>query len=895
MSIRNLEHVFRPESIALVGASEGSRSVGAVLAQNLVDGGFAGALMFVNPAREQVLGRDCHRDVADLPETPDLAVVCTPPRTVPGIVDVLARRGTRGVVVISAGFAESTDPRGRELQQSMLDAARPALLRLVGPNCLGILVPTIGLNASFAHLAPPVGHLAFVTQSGAIVTSVLDWAEPRGIGFSHLVSLGGMADVDFGDMLDYLANDRDTHAILLYVEAVTNARKFMSAARAASRMKPVLVVKAGRHAESARAAASHTGALAGSDDVYDAVFQRAGMLRVHDLDDLFDAVEVLATGRRPAGNRLAILTNGGGMGVLATDALMDHDGELAELSAETMTALDRSLPPTWSHGNPVDIIGDAGPERYAAALDALSRDRGVDAILAINCPTAVASSADAARAVIEHVARRGLPPVLTSWVGDHVGREARALLSGARIPSYETPGEAVRGFMYLVDHARRQATLMETPPSVPEVHIPDVGRARAIIADGISAGLEWLSERDSKALLSAYGIPVVATERAAGPDEAAAIAARLGGRVALKILSPDITHKSDVGGVALELAGPGAVRAAARAMLEKVAAARADARIEGFTVAPMVHRPGAHELIVGITTDAQFGPVVLFGQGGTAAELLADTSLALPPLNMRLAKELVGRTRIGRLLGGYRDRPAANVDAVALSLIRTAQLAMDHAAVVELDINPLLADDYGVIALDARVRIERTDAAPSDRLCIRPYPSELEEDLTLANGRSIFLRPILPEDEVTHRAWFQTLDPEDVRMRFFVPKKTLSHVQSARFTQIDYDREMALVVTERGIPGRAPIHGVVRISADPDNESAEYAIIISRELAGVGLGRLLMERIIDYARRRGIGEIFGEVLKENTRMLRLCEALGFTREPVPGEPEIVRVSLRLRG
>jgi acetyltransferase len=891
MTIRNLDFLFNPESVAVIGASKRPASVGAVLARNLVAGGYAGAIMPVNPKYDNIEGLRVYPDVASLPTAPDLAVICTPPTTVPALIKELGTRGTRAAIVISAGFGESGEQPGRDLQQQMLEAARPYVLRVLGPNCLGLMAPRAVLNASFAHVSPTPGNLAFVAQSGAIVTSVLDWARARGIGFSYLVSLGDMADVDFGDMLDYLANDAATRAILLYIETIMHARKFMSAARAAARMKPVIVVKAGRYAEAARAAASHTGALAGTDAVYDAAFRRAGMLRVYSLEELFDAVQALTLSRHPRGDRLAILTNGGGVGVLATDALIQQGGHLAELSADTRARLDQLLPPTWSHGNPVDIIGDAPASRYGEALAMLFEDDNIDAILVLNCPTAIVSGTDAACAVIETMASRQGPPVLTSWVGDGATVTARRLFNEHRIPTHDTPEQAVRAFMYLVDYRRNQELLMETPPSVPAAFTPDVARARAPLDQALHEGREWLLEPEAKQMLAAYGIPVVTTRTARTPDEAASLAAEIGGAVALKILSRDIIHKSEVGGVALDLAGPTTVRETAATMQDKLRREYPDARIAGFAVEPMVRRPGAYELIVGATLDVQFGLVVLFGHGGTGVEVIDDKALALPPLNMRLAHELISRTRIARLLRGYRAQPAVNLDEIALTLIRVAQLVVDIPEIVELDINPLLADEYGVLALDARIRVSA--APPAERLAIRPYPKELEEDIPLADGRTLSLRPILPEDEPALQAAFAKLTPEEIRLRFFVPVKTLSHVVAARFTQIDYDREMALILTERGIPGKTEIYGVVRISADPDNEHAEYAIIVRGDMTGLGLGVVLMRRIIDYARSRGIGEIYGDVLRENKTMLKLCQALGFTQSRVPDEPSIVRVTLNL--
>jgi len=893
MTIRNLEFLFKPKTIAVIGVSKRPSSVGAVLAHNLFTGGFSGSIMPVSRKHSRIGGVRTYPDIDSLPVAPELAVIATPPDTVAAIVAQLGARGTRAAVVITAGFGESREHHGAELEQALRDAAKPYLLRIIGPNCLGILVPGIGLNASFSHLSPKRGKLAFVAQSGAIVTSIVDWAKERDIGFSHLVSLGDMVDVDFGDMLDYLANDPATGAILLYIEAVTSPRKFMSAARAASRMKPVIVVKAGRFSEGAKAAASHTGALAGVDEVYQAVFQRAGMLRVFTLQELFDAAETLALVPNVRGDRLAILSNGGGLGVLATDALIEQGGHLAELGSETLAGLNQVLPATWSQANPVDIIGDAPGERYAAALNVLLKEKGVDAILALNCPTAVASSTDAAQAIVDSVSDKRRMPLFTSWVGDGAATTARQIFAVHHIPTYQTPEQAVRSFMYLVDYQRNQEMLTQTPPSVPEDYSPDTDAARTQIQTALDKGRTWLSDPEAKQVLSAYSIPVVKTRMVKTPSEAAAVAAEMGGAVVLKVLSPDILHKTDVRGVLLDIEGPAAVRSAAESLLKRIAEEKPEAHLQGLTIEPMVRRPGAFELIAGIIKDPQFGPVILFGQGGRAVEVINDKSMGLPPFNMHLAQAVISRTRIYKQLQGYRGLPAINMDTLALTLIRLAQIATDFPEITELDINPLLADEYGVIALDVRIKVEKLYGSPGDHLAIRPYPKELEETIPLGDGRTLLLRPILPEDEPSLQKGFAKLTPEQIRLRFFVPMKTLSHVTAARFTQIDYDREMALVLTEKGIPGKTEIYGVVRIIADPDNERAEYAIVVRHDVTAMGLGILLMRRIIDYARGRGIGEIYGEVLRENKTMLKLCSVFGFSKVFVPDEPEIVKVVLKL--
>lgn len=888
MSIRNLDAVLKPRSVALIGASARPRSVGAVVAANLRRTGFEGSLAFVNPRAETVEGLRCQRDVASLATAPDLAVIATPPETVPGLVDALAARGTRGIVVLTAGFGELGSARGKELEQAILEAARPHLARVVGPNCVGVLSPALKLNASFAHVTPAAGTLAFVTQSGAVATSVLDWAGPRGIGFSHIVSLGDMIDVDFGDLLDWLANDAATRGILLYVEAVTHARKFMSAARAAARVKPVIVIKAGRHAAAAKAAASHTGALAGSDAVYDAAFRRAGMVRVESLDDLFDAVETIARLPSLKGERLAIVTNGGGLGVLATDSLMDLRGELAELSAETIARLDAVLPRTWPRGNPIDIIGDADAERYEKTLDVALTAPEIDATLVINCPTAVADSAGAADATIAAAARHRRV-VLTSWVGEGAQAEARRRLTVAGLPTFDTPADAVRGFMHAVSHKRSREALMEVPPATADLPSVDVERARRIIESASAERRPLLMAHEALELLAAYGLPVVGSRFAATPAKAAAIAAGSERPLALKLLSPDITHKSDVGGVMLNLSGAESMRAAAEAMAARVRSIRPDARVAGFLIQEMARRRDAHELIVGLSSDPQFGPVVLFGQGGTAVEVVKDTAIALPPLNRVLAGELMARTRVFRLLQGYRDRPAAAIDAIAETLMRVAQIAADHAAVQEIDINPLLADAHGVVAIDGRVRIDPDASGPgAARFAIRPYPGEMVEKVDALDGATV--RPIRPEDAAAIEALFERLDPEDVRLRFFAPIRELPRPMLARLTQIDYDREMALVLEPK--PGE--IAGVVRIACDPDNVSAEFAVIVRSDLKGRGLGRLLMDRIVAHARARGVGEMVGDILRENTGMIALARDLGFDLADDPDSPEIIRARLPLR-
>jgi acetyltransferase len=873
MSVRHLHHFFTAQSVAVIGASARPGSVGATVLSNLVGAAYAGTVWPVNPKYAELEGMRVYADVAGLPQAPELAVICTPAVTVPGIVAVLGARGCKAAVVLSAGL-DAPGPDGRSLRQAMLDAARPHLLRILGPNCVGLLVPGIGLNASFAPVAALPGRIAFVAQSGALVTAVLDWARARNIGFSCFISLGDASDVDFGDLLDYLAGDDGTDAILLYAESVRRARKFMSAARSAARAKPTLIVKAGRVAEAAHAAFSHTGALAGSDLVVDAALRRAGMLRVFTTNELFDAVAILSQPRRPAGARLAILTNGGGPGVMATDALIAGGGQLATLGQDTLIRLALTLPSTWSHGNPVDIVGDAPAERYRLGLQALLDDAGSDAVLLIHAPTAIVPAADIARAVLPLLRTAGRT-VLCCWLGGASVAQARSLCLDAGVPVFDTPEEAVRGFLELVDYRRNQQLLMQVPPAC-TLAPPDRGAARARLAALLAAGVTKVGEADAKAILSAYGIPVVATETARDAAAALEAARRIGYPVALKILSPDIAHKTDVGGVALDLGEDAGLAQAAQAMLERVRAARPRARIDGFTVQAMARRPRAHELIVGLSTDPVFGPVVLFGQGGVAVEVTADQAVALPPLNRVLAADLVGRTRAARLLAGFRDYPRADMDSLYDVLVRVGQLAVDLPELVELDINPLLADAAGVVALDARMRLVPVPPGrdPLARLAIMPYPDALERQVDTGLG-PVLLRPIRPEDAPAHVAFFSALSPEDVHFRMFGMMRELSPGQLARFTQIDYAREMAFIATRKGNDGRDETLGVVRVLADPDNIEGEFAIVVRSDLHGQGLGRLLMGCLLDYCRSRGLARVRGTALAANVRMHALARACGF--------------------
>jgi acetyltransferase len=894
MSIRHLDSLFDPSSVALIGASMRAGSVGATVWRNLRDGGFAGPRWAVNPKYQELDGEPCYADVASLPATPELAVIATPPATVPGLIAALGERGTRAAIVLTAGLDAAQ-------KQAMLDAARPHLLRILGPNNLGLLSPHAKLNASFAHADVEAGGLAFVSQSGALVTAMLDWARGRGIGFSHFVSLGEHADVDFGDMLDWLASDARTRSILLYIESVEAPRKFMSAARAAARNKPVLVVKAGRSPQGQAAAASHTGALAGSDLVYDAAIRRAGMLRVDTLDDLFVAAETLAHLRAPprgtdlaALERLTIVTNGGGAGVMAADAAALAGVALAPLPDATRSTLDAALPANWSHGNPVDIIGDAPVERYEQTLRTLLAEPATGSLLFIHAPTAIVPSAEIAEALLP-LAHESPGRLLSCWLGNPAVQAAREAFHGAGIATYDTPEQAVRAFSLLITYRRNQAQLMQAPPAHGSQKKLDLDAVRALIDTALAAGREWLTEPEAKALLAACGVPVVET-RVTAPEAGAALVAggALGYPVALKILSPQITHKSDVGGVALDLEDAPSLREAVFAMKKRVARLRPDAVIEGFTVQAMVRRPKAIELIVGASVDALFGPVLLFGAGGTAVEVVADRAVALPPLNAPLAHALIERTRVARLLAGWRDVPAADEDAVAGVLIALSQLLADEPRISEIDINPLLADASGVIALDARVRVSAAAPGGAAHFAIRPYPSELVETIDW-QGRALTLRPIRPEDEAQHLEFLSRLEPIDIRMRVFYSRRSIERSELARLTQIDYEREIAFIATApiEGGNGEETL-GVVRATCDPDNHDAEFGIVVRSDLKGGGLGQRLMQKLIDCLRARGTQRLVATVLRENTRMLELAQELGFVHDAQQPGDGTVAIALALR-
>jgi acetyltransferase len=873
MTVRNLEIALSARSIALVGASERPGSVGRVVLENVLKAGFAGAIYPVNLKYQSVLGRPCFRTVADLPEAPDLAVLMTPPSTIPRLIGELGARGTKLGVVITAGVDQASG-----LRQQMLDAAQPHLLRIIGPNTIGLLAPHLGLNASFAHIAPTPGRIGLISQSGAIVSSVVDWAAAEGIGFSSVISLGDMADVDAGDALNLLAADEKTSAILMYLESIPAARKFMSAARAAARTKPLIAVKPGRHLQAAKAALTHTGALAGADRVVDAALRRAGIIRVNDLDDLFNAAEVTARYAPLRRGRVGIVTNGGGAGVLAVDQLLDAGCEIAELSPSTLTALDAALPANWSRANPVDIIGDAPPQRYGDALLAVAADPAVDVVLVMNCPTAIADPLAAARAVAD-LTQRGLiggKPVLSCWLGKQAAEPARAVLQQVGVGTFDTPTQAAAALSLLTRWYRLRSSL-ERVPSVLEGARADAQAARAILTGAATEQRHVLTESEAKGVLRCYGINAPETVSADNEDGVAAAAARLlteWPAVVVKMASKAVSHKSDSGGVVLDLRDTESARTAAAGIRQRFAVRYPDTALDGFAVQPMISRPDAFELICGVSIDAAFGPVIVVGAGGTAVEVLDDTATGLVPLDEALAGDLVDQTRIGRLLRGHRNRKPADRTAIINVLLALSRMAVELPMLRAIDINPLLVDSEGAIALDARIEIEPAEIARdgiNPRLALHPYPQGWDDRVETGLG-PLVVRPIRPTDAALYPRFLERMTPEDMRLRFLTAKRSLSRDELVRLTQLDYDRDIAFVALERD----GALAGIARYASDPDRQRAEFGILVRSDLAGNGLGRALMGRLIAYAQAQGLGELFGLILPDNRAMLALCDELGFS-------------------
>ncbi|MDZ4850988.1 MAG: bifunctional acetate--CoA ligase family protein/GNAT family N-acetyltransferase [Pirellulaceae bacterium] len=873
MSIRHLDRLFQPRSVAVIGASSELSSVGRTVLTNLADETFPGAVYPVNPKHESVDNLPCFRSILDIHDPVDLAVICTPAETVPAIIDECGHAGVTTAIILSAGFRE-IGPKGMQLESEIRSlAAKHSGMRIVGPNCLGILSPYHGLNASFARRLPKPGRTAFISQSGALCAAILDWAIDEGIGFSAVASVGNTLDVDLGDMIDYLATDPYTDSIVLYVESIHDARKFMSAARAFTRTKPIVAYKAGRFAASARAAASHTGAMVGEDSVYDAAFARAGIVRVNDMNELFSSAEVLARGKLPKGPQLAIVSNAGGPGIMATDALLSRHGTIATLSHATIESLNQALPDAWSHQNPVDILGDAPPARYGIAVDTVLKDDGVDGLIVLLTPQAMTDPTESANAIIASSAHSA-KPVLAVWMGGSSVRSGIQRLNQAGIPTFESPEQAVAAFECLVQYGRRRDVLYETPHE----HSIEFSRPRLNRDAMIQQKSGLLNEVDSKAILAAYDIPVNETRLAADPAEAVEIAKKLNCPVAMKVMSPDISHKTNVGGVILNVKGDSEVEAAFDKIIWSATNSRPGALIEGVSVQPMVVDPNSIELIVGMKRDPTFGAVLMLGSGGTMVELVGDRVVELPPLNDRLARRMLESMRMWPLLNGYRKRPKANIEKLIDTLIRLSYLVAERPEIMELDINPLVVTPSSVVAVDARIAVDGTLASTWDRpyqhLAIRPYPSELVRNVKLDNGQLVTLRPIRPEDE---EKWIQLLNscsPATIHDRFGGLIHSFDHQFASRYCFTDYDREIAMVA-EIGNERDRQLIGVGRLIANADRVRASLVLLVGDAWQHHGLGSMLADACLDIAKGWKITQVIAETTTDNFRAREIFQERKF--------------------
>lgn len=887
-----LSALFEPRSVAVFGASPRVGSLGNIVFANLRAAEFGGDLIPVNPHHSEVGGVPCVAALSGAGRAADLAVIATPAQSVEAILQDCGRAGVGAAIVLSAGFGESGED-GRHRQSAVTAAARAAGVRLLGPNCIGLTRPGLKLNATFLPVMPPAGGLALVSQSGAVCAAVADGAPPNHLGFSAVVSLGNAADLDVGEVIGFLADDLATTAILLYIEAVRDAPRFVSALRRAARTKPVVVLKAGRGAQAIKAAATHTGALLGSDAVFGAVLERTGAIRVTRFDSLFAAAELLCRWQRAGGDRLAIVTNGGGAGVLAADRAEALGLDLPPLSPETVAHLDPVLPAFWSHGNPADILGDAAPARFGSAVSACLADPAFDGVITLLTPQAMTDPTATATVVIAAAKRCPEKPLLASWIGETSVAAGRKLLSAAGIPDFATPELAVEAFSHLARRERNRRLALELPGPRADPH-PDIAGARALVACALSEGRSALRPDEAMALLAAFGIPTLPVRPGIDGAAAAAAADRLGYPVAVKIASPDISHKSDVGGVALGLADAAAVTAAAETILTRAHKLRPDARIEGVTVQAMAGMDHPRELLLGLSRDPVFGPVLAIGAGGIAVELLHDAAIGLPPLTSVLAERMLAQTRASALLGPFRGAPAANRAAVVDALLRLSDLACEVPGIDGLDVNPLLAGPDGVLAVDARVTLVQPQegAAPYAHLAFAAWPRHLVRQATLRDGQTVTIRPIRPEDAAAERDFVNALSPDARRLRFFAPVHDLTPEMISRFTDIDYRDELALVVTgEEG--GRAIHYAIGRYVPDMRPDSCEFAIVVLERMQSLGIGTLLVAELMARAREAGLARMYGRILAGNSRMLQVADALGFRRRMDPHQSGVVLVDVDL--
>jgi acetyltransferase len=888
-----LDAFFHPQTVALIGATETEGSVGRTILRNLLATPFGGTVYPVNPKRRSVLGIKAYPSVAEIQDKVDLAVIVTPAATVPAIVGECASAGVRAAVIISAGFKEVGE-KGVQLEKEVLEKAQRSGMRLIGPNCLGVMIPPVGLNATFANAMARPGKVGFISQSGALCTAILDWSLREQVGFSAFISIGSMLDVGWGDLIDYLGSDPLTRSIIIYMESVGNAREFLSAAREVALSKPIIVIKAGRTEAAAKAAASHTGALTGSDQVLDAAFRRSGVLRVDTIAELFYLAEILDKQPRPKGPRLTVLTNAGGPGVLAADALMAEGGELAQLSPATIESFNKILPPHWSHNNPVDILGDADPGRYAKSVEIAAQDPNTDGLLVVMTPQGMTDPSQTAEQLRSH-AKLDSKPILASWMGGEQVARGQAILTSSDIPNFPYPDTAARMFSYMWRYSNNLRFLYETP-SLPL----DQSRrehATVIIQRARAKGRTLLTEIESKQILDAYGVPTIVTRMAASEEEAARAAREVGYPAVLKLYSETITHKTDVGGVKLNLCDESAVRQAYRQIEAAVREKAGAEHFQGVSVQPMVKLEG-YELILGSSLDAQFGPVVLFGSGGQLVEVYKDRALALPPLNTTLARRLMEQTKVFTALRGVRARPPVDLVALEYLLVHFSQLVVEQRWIKEIDINPLLASPERLVALDARVVLHGPEVA-EEKLpipAIRPYPNQYCGITTLRDGTTVAIRPIRPEDEPMMVKFHGRVSEQSAYMRYLHVLKLsqrIEHDRLIRICFIDYDREMALVAEHKDPKTEAcSILGVGRLTKNRNLPEAEAAVLICDEYQGRGLGTELMRRLLDVARRENLQRVKADMLAENQSTQNICRKLGFTLQHEMGDP-IVKAEIAL--
>jgi acetyltransferase len=879
-----LDVFFKPSNVAVIGATESAGSVGRTTLWNLISSPFGGTVFPVNPKRASILGIKAYPNVKEIPADVDLAVIITPAPSVPGVIRECAEAGVRGAIVISAGFQE-LGPEGEKIQQQVKEEAAQGGMRIIGPNCLGLMCPVTGLNASFAATMARPGTVGFISQSGALCTGVLDWSMQAMVGFSAFISAGAMVDVGWGDLIDYLGNDPRTRSILIYMESVGDARAFLSAAREVALTKPIIVIKAGRTPAGGRAAASHTGAMTGSDDVLDAAFRRIGVLRVTNIAELFYMADVLAKQPRPQGPRLTILTNAGGPAVLATDALISNGGELAELAPETVQALNEILPPHWSRNNPIDILGDAGPERYAKALEIAFKDPNSDGLLVVLTPQAMTDATRTAELLKPYANFRN-KPVLASWMGGSEVEAGVRILNAANIPTFPYPDTAARLFEYMYRYSYNLRGLYETPSLMKEDDAADLATVKKILEAAREKGRTLLTEHESKQILAAYGIPTVESRLAATAEKAMEAARGVGFPVVLKLHSETITHKTEVGGVRLNLGDEGAVREAFDAIRSGVEQKAGPGHFLGVSVQPMVKVSG-YELIIGASPDPQFGPVLLFGLGGQLVEVFKDRALGLPPLTTTLARRMMEQTRIYKALQGVRGRAPVDMAALEQLLVRFSELVAEHPCIREIDINPLLASEEGLMALDARVLLYAADETPP-RLAIRPYPSQYEGRFRTKSGEELSIRPIRPEDEPMMVRFHQTLSDRTVYMRYLQALRLDQRVAHERLTRIcfiDYDRELALVAL-RETGDEPEIVGVGRLHKNRGRTEGEFALVISDQLQGQGLGTEILGRLIEVARREKLTHVIADIHAENKVMQAICRKFGFQIKREMGDPSV---------